>query len=527
MGSSFSKKNETNPNSVDNDKIFKPIGLYPDLAWDARSIKQMILEKKLAPFYPGCDPDSLNEASPLSNVKFLEECPICFLYYPGGLNRSKCCKKGVCSECFLRIKDPKISSIPCPFCNSADYCVVFTGPLSEEERKKEEDEQQKVLNLQQKMREEEIQRDIQREKERAEAKKQAASINSEVSVVKVEKVDDSTSIRRQQPLTAVTHDTSSLAMETPSSHQNTEIDYNSSYRLNKSRRSRDSKSDRSSSSSSSEKTQSRRRHKNLSSSSSSQKLESTANPRNSHSSIKEKQHHRRTSFSFGLSRKKSSTTPHNESHSTRTRTPSITMKTTPPNPELNNDRKSNSNHSSQNTSPTNSENYTMSFSAPSFMDFQNMDGLDLDDLEDMMFKEAIARSLVEVGSPHSPTQVHPLTNETSEKELLNSSTFNTSSNILNTDVEEQKTSINSDFFDVETSEKELLNSSTFNTSSNILNTDVEEPRDSETIGEEKRQEPLENLLPKLTHEAPSRDVIWDELNNEEEEEVVLKKKAKV
>ena len=34
------------------------------------------------------------------------ECPICFLYYPPYLNRTRCCDQDICSECFVQIKRP-------------------------------------------------------------------------------------------------------------------------------------------------------------------------------------------------------------------------------------------------------------------------------------------------------------------------------------------------------------------------------------------------------------------------------------
>lgn len=34
------------------------------------------------------------------------ECPICFLYYPPYLNRTRCCDQPICSECFVQIKRP-------------------------------------------------------------------------------------------------------------------------------------------------------------------------------------------------------------------------------------------------------------------------------------------------------------------------------------------------------------------------------------------------------------------------------------
>ncbi|KAL6944583.1 hypothetical protein ACO0RG_001322 [Hanseniaspora osmophila] len=38
------------------------------------------------------------------------ECPICFLYYPGPFNISRCCEQPICTECFVQIKrkDPHI-----------------------------------------------------------------------------------------------------------------------------------------------------------------------------------------------------------------------------------------------------------------------------------------------------------------------------------------------------------------------------------------------------------------------------------
>ena len=52
------------------------------------------------------------------------ECPICFLYYPPYLNRTRCCDQSICSECFVQIKrpdphqpehaDPTAPPTPCP-----------------------------------------------------------------------------------------------------------------------------------------------------------------------------------------------------------------------------------------------------------------------------------------------------------------------------------------------------------------------------------------------------------------------------
>jgi hypothetical protein len=50
-------------------KYLRPNGLY-NLEWDLKVVKKMILERKIAPFYPGKD-----NAHELES----EECPICFL----------------------------------------------------------------------------------------------------------------------------------------------------------------------------------------------------------------------------------------------------------------------------------------------------------------------------------------------------------------------------------------------------------------------------------------------------------------
>jgi hypothetical protein len=145
-------------------KHLKPNGLYT-LEWDLKLVKKLILDRKLAPFFPG--KDSANEQDS-------EECPICFLNYSGGLNRTKCCKKGICTECHLMIKKPA-GEPSCPFCNRTSYGVIFTGPLSKEERDQEFQEQQKVVELQIKMRQEEQEKDREREKQRELSRSKASA----------------------------------------------------------------------------------------------------------------------------------------------------------------------------------------------------------------------------------------------------------------------------------------------------------------------------------------------------------------
>lgn len=139
--------------SVSNDPIrgYKPTGLYSDFFWDLKVVKKLVGERKLAPMVKGLD-----EEQPKS-----DECPICYLYYPL-LNFTQCCDKEICTECLLQIKKPNSLDIECPYCLHAKLKTVFRGPKSEGRRLSELEEQRKVEALQEKMREEERERDAQR-----------------------------------------------------------------------------------------------------------------------------------------------------------------------------------------------------------------------------------------------------------------------------------------------------------------------------------------------------------------------------
>ena len=53
-------------------------------------------------------PDPFVNGQPLEAYLYKDaaECPICFLYYPPYLNRTRCCDQPICSECFVQIKRP-------------------------------------------------------------------------------------------------------------------------------------------------------------------------------------------------------------------------------------------------------------------------------------------------------------------------------------------------------------------------------------------------------------------------------------
>ncbi|KAF2262765.1 hypothetical protein CC78DRAFT_554366 [Lojkania enalia] len=85
--------------------------------------------------------------------KNASECPICFLYYPPYLNKTRCCDQPICSECFVQIKrpdphppehhdpnNPDASAEPqedgqlvsepaaCPFCVQPEFGVTYEPP---------------------------------------------------------------------------------------------------------------------------------------------------------------------------------------------------------------------------------------------------------------------------------------------------------------------------------------------------------------------------------------------------------------
>ncbi|KAJ0989374.1 hypothetical protein J5N97_007730 [Dioscorea zingiberensis] len=131
---------------VVDEKYTRPQGLYQHRDVDHKKLRKLILDSKLAPCYPGDDECTLD----------LEECPICFLYYPS-LNRSRCCLKGICTECFLQMKPPH-SARPtqCPYCKTSNYAVEYRGVRTKEEKGMEQLEEQRVIEAQIRMRQQEL-----------------------------------------------------------------------------------------------------------------------------------------------------------------------------------------------------------------------------------------------------------------------------------------------------------------------------------------------------------------------------------
>ncbi|CAN0891194.1 E3 ubiquitin-protein ligase DA2 [Linum grandiflorum] len=154
---------------VVDERYTKPQGLYLHKDVDHKKLRKLILESKLAPCYPG-DEELCNDH---------EECPICFLYYPS-LNRSRCCMKGICTECFLQMKNPN-STRPtqCPFCKTSNYAVEYRGVKTKEEKGLEQIEEQRVIEAKLRMRKQELQDDEDRMQKRLESSSSSSNVAPE------------------------------------------------------------------------------------------------------------------------------------------------------------------------------------------------------------------------------------------------------------------------------------------------------------------------------------------------------------
>ena len=102
--------------------------------------------------------DPFVNGQPIETYLYKEgsECPICFLYYPPYLNKTRCCDQPICSECFVQIKRPdphppehegadpnrprpegeddnqddQLISEPaaCPFCVQPEFGITYAPP---------------------------------------------------------------------------------------------------------------------------------------------------------------------------------------------------------------------------------------------------------------------------------------------------------------------------------------------------------------------------------------------------------------
>ncbi|KAI8368896.1 hypothetical protein EDC96DRAFT_128957 [Choanephora cucurbitarum] len=156
MGHNCSKIriNDTSSLSVVDHGFVSPQGIRakssPD--YDVHIVQSLIRKGHLAPFYEGKQNmhhkygffsffycclwvSFLGSMEPYvnkQNLVFNTECPICFLYYPSRMNRTRCCDKSICTECFLQLKRSTYSPLApavCPFCVQPDLGVLYVPPV--------------------------------------------------------------------------------------------------------------------------------------------------------------------------------------------------------------------------------------------------------------------------------------------------------------------------------------------------------------------------------------------------------------
>ncbi|KAH8552334.1 hypothetical protein BGW37DRAFT_519866 [Umbelopsis sp. PMI_123] len=162
-----------------------PTGIYATSVqdYDYPSVRQLILQRRLAPFYEGqqdveyssqpealstenampSQPTSISHSTSISHIatsisprsilptvskyrphrknslppqaaskyENAVECPICFLYYPANINYTRCCHQPICSECFVHIRqptNPSMGTATCPFCVEPNFGIVYNPP---------------------------------------------------------------------------------------------------------------------------------------------------------------------------------------------------------------------------------------------------------------------------------------------------------------------------------------------------------------------------------------------------------------
>ena len=110
-------------------------------------VRRWILDGKVAPRFPSVEEykegaDSHDHDAHSTN----SECPICCWQYIAN-NTTTCCKKPLCTECYLQVRPPK-AQISCPFCNSSKFSVIYSGPTTAEELEAQIAEEQKLIEAQ-------------------------------------------------------------------------------------------------------------------------------------------------------------------------------------------------------------------------------------------------------------------------------------------------------------------------------------------------------------------------------------------
>ncbi|KAJ6251264.1 protein sip5 [Anaeramoeba flamelloides] len=125
-----SKKSKISLKKASKKNFVPTFEIYPSIKWSQIRIKNLIQKKKLAPiFQPEDDPTET----------FSIECPICNYFFPI-TNMTNCCKKPICTECYLQILPFGIPNQPsseqCPWCRHENFSITYHHNL----RRKFEDE---------------------------------------------------------------------------------------------------------------------------------------------------------------------------------------------------------------------------------------------------------------------------------------------------------------------------------------------------------------------------------------------------
>ncbi|KAJ3437713.1 protein sip5 [Anaeramoeba flamelloides] len=122
MGSKESKKKINKATKFSFKKArkrnFKPTHeIYSNVKWKKSQVKKVIRKKKLSPIFLPSD-----KQGGCSIV----ECPICRYFFPV-VNLTACCKKPICTECYLQICPQLISesSDRCPWCRKSFFSISY------------------------------------------------------------------------------------------------------------------------------------------------------------------------------------------------------------------------------------------------------------------------------------------------------------------------------------------------------------------------------------------------------------------
>ncbi|XP_051125863.1 E3 ubiquitin-protein ligase DA2-like [Andrographis paniculata] len=210
MGNTLGRRRQ-----VVDEKYTRPQGLYQHKDVDHKKLRKLILDSKLAPCYPG-DDDSASD---------LEECPICFLFYPS-LNRSRCCMKGICTECFLQMKTPN-STRPtqCPFCKTSNYAVEYRGVKTKEEKGLDQLEEQRVIEAKIRMRQQELHEEQERILQRREIRSSSMRVPTEVDYCSTRAPSYASTIESADIVASQESHPTSAIRSSPCQGQNREDDF--------------------------------------------------------------------------------------------------------------------------------------------------------------------------------------------------------------------------------------------------------------------------------------------------------------